>query len=410
MPLLTHRQPVCGPSQQRNRWPLRPSGGGPPSTIQNMTQPLDICIRGDGIVGRTLALLLARERLRIGLVSQRPAPSPDVSMASADVRAYALNAKSKALLESLRCWPDARHATEVLAMQVKGDDGGEINFSATELQVPGLTWIVDVPALEAQLTEAVRFQPQIELLAAPQAAALTVICEGKASRTRAEFGIDFDVTPYPQRAIAARLACERPHAQTARQWFSQGEILAFLPLDGAQGNSVAIVWSVRDERAQSLLEASPADFCQQLEAASEGVLGQLTLMSERAAWPLQMARAACWAGTHEGKAWALAGDAAHNVHPLAGQGLNLGLADVAALAQTVQAREYWRSVGDAKLLRRYERSRKAAVLAMGTTMDGLQQLFAQNSVNWQALRNWGMNGFENSGLLKQWVARQAMGF
>lgn len=378
-----------------------------------MTQPLDICIRGGGIVGRTLALLLARERLRIGLVLQTPAPPPSDSpkgKSSSDVRAYALNAKSRTLLESLRCWPDAQHATEVLSMQVKGDDGGEVNFSATDLKVPGLTWIVDVPALEAQLAEAVRFQPQIELLDAPQPAGLTVICEGKASSTRAEFGIDFDVTRYPQSAIAARVTCERPHGQTARQWFSQGDILAFLPLGGPQGNSVAVVWSVEDARVQTLVDASPAEFCHQLEAASETCLGQLTLTSERHVWPLQKAEAKRWTGIRAGKAWALAGDAAHNVHPLAGQGLNLGLGDVAALAATLREREYWRSVGDEKLLRRYERARKAEVLTMGATMDGLQQLFSQKSVAWQTARNWGMNGFERSGLIKQWVARQAMGF
>ncbi|MDO9196337.1 FAD-dependent monooxygenase [Rhodoferax sp.] len=375
-----------------------------------MTQPVDICIRGGGVVGRTLALLLARERLRIGLVSKTAATASSAVPDTGDVRAYALNAKSRALLESLRCWPDAQHATEVLAMQVKGDDGGEVNFSATELQVPGLTWIVDVPVLEAQLADAVRFQPQIELIEAPQPAALTVICEGKSSSTRAEFGIEFDVTPYPQKAIAARLTCELPHAQTARQWFSQGEILAFLPLGGPQGNSVAIVWSVHEDRAQALLDESPAEFCQRLEAASNGSLGKLTLISERGAWPLQMARAERWAGTHAGKAWALAGDAAHTVHPLAGQGLNLGLADAAALATTLREREYWRGVGDEKLLRRYERSRKAEVMTMGATMDGLQQLFSRDDASWQALRNWGMNGFERSGLLKQWVARQAMGF
>lgn len=379
-------------------------GWTPPSTIPAMSQPFDICIRGSGIVGRTLALLLARERLRIGLVVQTPAAS-----AGGDVRAYALNAKSRALLESLRCWPDAQHATEVLRMQVKGDDGGEVNFDAAELKVPGLTWIVDVPALETQLAEAMRFQPQIELLDAPQPAGLTVICEGRASSTRAEFGIDFDVTPYPQQAIAARLACQAPHAQTARQWFSNGEILAFLPLDGPQGNSVALVWSVQEGRVQSLLDESPEGFCQQLEAASGHSLGQLSLISERSAWPLQMARASRWTGTHEGKPWALAGDAAHSVHPLAGQGLNLGLADVAALAATLRERAYWLPVGDEKLLRRYERSRKAEVATMGAAMDGLQQLFAQDKAGWQAARNWGMNGFDRSGLVKRWIARQAMG-
>lgn len=375
-----------------------------------MTQPFDICIRGNGIVGRTLALMLARERLRVGLVSANPSAAKAGSPPKGDIRSYALNAKSRALLESLRCWPDARDATEVLAMQVKGDAGGEVNFSAAELKVPGLTWIVDVPVLEAQLADAVRFQPLIEILDTPQPAQLTVICEGKTSSTRAEFGIDFDVTPYAQKAIAARLSCELPHEQTAYQWFSQGEILAFLPMGGEQGNSVAIVWSVNEDHAQALLDESPADFCEKLEKVSEGRLGKLSLISERSAWPLQMARTEHWAGTWEGKAWVLAGDAAHNVHPLAGQGLNLGLADVAVLATTLRDREYWRSVSDEKLLRRYERSRKAEVAAMSAAMDGLQQLFAQTATPWQNMRNWGMNSFERSGLIKQWVARQAMGF
>ena len=387
---------------------MRECGVAMPSTIPPMTQPLDICIRGDGIVGRTLALLLARDRLRVGLVSQASAVPSSPTPKSGDVRAYALNATSKALLESVRCWPDAQHATEVRHMQVRGDTDGEVNFSAPDLDVPGLTWIVDVPVLEAQLAEALRFQPQIVLLDAPQDATLTVVCEGKASSTRAEFGIDFKVTRYPQSAIAARVLCETPHAQTARQWFTQDEILAFLPLNGPQGNSVAVVWSVQHDRVASLMQASPVEFCQQLAEASEGCLGKLTLISERGAWPLQRAQADRWSGTHDGKAWVLAGDAAHNVHPLAGQGLNLGLGDVAELAAVLHGREYWRSVGDEKLLRRYERSRKAEVATMGATMDGLQQLFAQDGTSWAALRNWGMKGFERSGLVKQWVARQAM--
>ena len=147
-----------------------------------MTQALDICIRGSGIVGQTLALLLARERLRVGLVT--PTAAPGQPEAVADVRAYALNARSRQLLDALRCWPDPTHATEVLAMQIKGDAGGDLNFGAERMQVPGLTWIVDVPVLEAQLAQAIRFQPQIELLQAPRPAALTVICEGRASSTR----------------------------------------------------------------------------------------------------------------------------------------------------------------------------------------------------------------------------------
>lgn len=373
-----------------------------------MPQTFDICIRGAGVVGRTLALLLARERLRVALVAG-PAPT---APPAADVRAYALNTASRRLLESLRSWPDPAHATDVTRMQVWGDQGGEVCFDAATQGVPALAWIVDVPALEARLAEAVRFQPQVELVDAPVPAALTVVCEGRASRTRAEFGVEFDAAPYPQHAIAARLVCERPHGQVARQWFSQDGILAFLPLDGAAGNTVAVVWSVAPEQVPSLLALDAAAFAQRLQTASRGTLGALSLNSERVAWPLQFAQARHWCGAvapADHGSWVLAGDAAHNVHPLSGQGLNLGLGDVQALAQVLGEREDWRSVGDLRLLRRYERQRKTALLPMGLATDGLQQLFSRPQGPWQMLRNWGMRSFEHSGPLKNWMTRQAMG-
>ncbi len=370
-----------------------------------MAPALDVCIRGAGVVGRTLALLLARERLRVGLVDQQSAPNGGHS----DVRAYALNPASRELLETLRAWPDAAHVTPVAAMQVHGDDGGEVSFDAADQGAAALAWIVDVPALQERLGEALRYQPLVERLQAPRPAALTVVCEGRASATRAEFGVQFEVTAYPQRAIAARLTCEQPHGLVARQWFADGEIVALLPMggpvEGAQGNLVALVWSVREERADALLALDPAAFALEVEKACARALGAMALATDRAAWPLQLARADRWCGP----GWALAGDAAHNVHPLAGQGLNLGLADAKALADVLQQREYWRGVDDLKLLRRYERSRKADVLAMSATTDGLQQLFAQPPGAWALLRNWGMYGFEHSGPIKQWVARQAMG-
>ncbi|APW47433.1 FAD-dependent monooxygenase [Rhodoferax antarcticus] len=372
-----------------------------------MKNQYDICIRGGGIVGHTLALLLARERLSVGLVAQSPVrPTPG----GPDVRAYALNAKSKALLESVRCWPSPQHATPVTQMRVLGDDGGEVNFSAEALNVSALTWIVDVPLLEARLAEAMRFQPQIEVIDCPKPATLTVVCEGKDSRTRAELGVTFEVTRYPQRAIAARLTTEQAHGQTARQWFTQGEILAFLPLDGEQGHTVGIVWSVKESRVDALMQASEEAFCAELGQVSGQCLGGLKLSSERVAWPLVAAQASRWIGsTPEGKSWALAGDAAHAVHPLAGQGLNLGLGDVADLASLLHSRAYWRPVNDNKLLRQYQRARRAEVSATALAMDSLQQLFSSTSPTWQALRNWGMNGFERSSLAKQWAARYAMG-
>ena len=369
-----------------------------------MTQHLDICIRGGGIVGHTLALLLAREQVRIGLYVP-PAPTPS----EPDVRVYALNAKSKALLASVRCWPDAQHATEVTGMQVLGDDGGEVNFSAAGLDVPALTWIVDVPTLEAQLREAVRFQRHIELIDAPRPATLTVVCEGRASKTREEFGVEFAATPYPQHAIAARLSCEKPHAQVARQWFQANDILAFLPMDGALGQSVGMVWSALAARVPELLALDEQDFCNEVEALSQGCLGKLKLISPRKAWALQSAQASRWIGVSNKQSWALAGDAAHTVHPLAGQGLNLGLGDAAELAAVLHSRAYWRPVNDVKLLRRYERTRRAAVTSTDLAMTALQQLFAREGGGWQKLRNWGMQGFELSGMTKQWAARQAMG-
>jgi 2-polyprenyl-6-methoxyphenol hydroxylase-like FAD-dependent oxidoreductase len=365
-----------------------------------MAAPFDVCIRGAGIVGRTLALLLARDRLRVGLVESPPPPEH-----RADVRAYALNAASRELLLQVRAWPDDGHATPVMAMDVRGDEGGRLRFSAQDENVPALAWIVDVGPLLAQLGEAVRYQPRIEVLSAPQAAALTVVCEGRASSTREEFGVHFDVASYPQRAIAARLECEKPHGGTAHQWFDDGNVLGLLPLGGPQGNSMALVWSVQEPRADELLAVAVPEFQARLEAATGQALGRITLVGERMAWPLQRAQADRWCGA----GWALAGDAAHNVHPLAGQGLNLGLADAQVLAQVLHEREYWRSLGDEKLLRRYERARKADVLAMAWTTDGLQQLFAQTAEPWAWLRNWGMRGFDRSGPLKRWVVRQATG-
>ena len=381
-----------------------------------MALPPDICIRGAGIVGRTLALLLARERLNVALVDV-PAPT-----ATPDVRAYSINSAAKALLQDLRCWPEAPAVTPVHQMQVWGDDGGQLHFGAGDHGVGELNWMVDVPVLQDRLAQAVQFQPQIQVVQAPVAAPLTVVCEGRASQTRAELGVGFDITHYEQHALATRLLCERAHEGIARQWFGwghapglsqpQAEVLALLPLGGEGGREVALVWSVHPLRAQELMGLSADDFAAALAGACGHALGGMQLSAERAVWPLQLARAERWIGPMQGQnkqAFALAGDAAHALHPLAGQGLNVGLGDAAELVQVIRAKEFWRPLYDPKLLRRYERARQADVQAMGLVTDGLQRLFAQPGPVWQNLRNWGMRGFDRSGPLKHWMTQRAMG-
>ena len=360
----------------------------------------DVCIRGDGVVGRTLALLLAKERLRVALCT-----TPHAKSAPQDVRAYALNQSSKRMLDGLRVWPSQDLATPVSAMHVWGDDRGAVSFNAQDAGQDALAWIVDVPALEQNLLDACRFQSQIETVQQPATATLTLICEGQKSASRAGVAAEWTRKPYPQKAIAARLTSSVPHGGAARQWFAGSDVLALLPMGGAGGNSFGLVWSVDAERAELLADLPPPDFCAAVTAVCGAEVGLLELISPTATWPLALSTAQHWVGP----GWALAGDAAHTVHPLAGQGLNLGLADAAGLAGVLAGREYWRGLGDEKLLRRYERARKAEVAAVGAVTDGLHSLFSQTGGPWQAARNWGMNGFNASKGIKNWLTRHAAG-
>ena len=371
---------------------------------------VDVLVRGAGIVGQSLALSLARLGLQVGLRPEEPRAKADP--AAPDVRAYALNASSVALLKSLKVWDalPAHAATPVYDMHVQGDaEGAAIAFSAWEQRSGELAWIVDAPVLERELGAALRFSPHVHVLSAAQAdhvkADLVALCEGKASATRAALGVRFERHDYGHSAIAARLVASTPHQGTARQWFRAPDVLALLPFDAPEPQrSYALVWSLPRERCAELMALSDEDFAAALMAATRGEAGDLLLASARAEWPLAIAQASAWSGP----GWVLLGDAAHLVHPLAGQGLNLGLADVAALTRVVESREPWRPLSDEKLLRRYVRARALPTWAMGRVTDGLLQLFSHEAPAARELRNRGLGLVNRLTPIKRWLTARAL--
>jgi len=366
-------------------------------------QDFDVRVSGAGIVGKALALSLARLGLSVALRGA-PAGGP----VRVDIRAYALNAASVALLQELKVWPALAGgaATPVHEMRVRGDrSAAAIEFSAWEQRVGELAFITDAAALEHELDAALRFAPYVTRVDSDVAATLVAHCEGRAAASLVGLDAGFERHDYGQRAIAARLVSTLPHRHVARQWFGAPDVLALLPFDRPEARrSYALVWSLPNERAEALLAVDGAGFESALAEATNGEAGVLSLASERAAWPLARGSAARWCGP----GWVLLGDAAHVVHPLAGQGLNLGLADVAVLAATLAQREPWRDLGDERLLRRYVRQRAAPTWAMLRITDGLQGLFAEADSPLRLLRNNGMTLVDRITPLKRWLTARAL--
>ncbi|WP_119153764.1 FAD-dependent monooxygenase [Caldimonas tepidiphila] len=362
-----------------------------------------VAIRGSGIVGKTLALSLARSGFSVAL------SAPASAAATQDLRTYALSARAVALLQSVKVWDalPAHAATPVYDMRIEGDvpGGGPLEFSAWEQGVRELTWIVDAGVLEEVLDHAVRFQPHVTLVEGEVSAELLALCEGKASRTREALGVQWDRRPYGHTAIGARLVADAPHQGVARQWFRSPDVLALLPFDRPQpGHSYGLVWSVPESRVDALMALDDAAFADALTEATGGAAGRLRLSAPRGTWPLAIARADRWCGP----GWVLLGDAAHVVHPLAGQGLNLGLADVECLSRVLATREGWRRLGDERLLRRYERERALPTWAMGSVTDGLLHLFAAPDAPLRELRNRGLGLVNRLTPIKRWLTRQAL--
>jgi ubiquinone biosynthesis UbiH/UbiF/VisC/COQ6 family hydroxylase len=378
----------------------------------------DVCVSGSGAVARALALALSVQGWRVALASEPGSLAPREH----DIRTYALNARSIEVLERLRIWPALKQfATPVHEMCVKGDRGGELRFTAWQQCVSELAWIVDAGALERLLGDAIRYAPHVTQIESTEGqapavqASLLAVCEGKHSSTREALGASFDRQPYGHWGVAARLRASRPHAGVARQWFRSPDVLALLPFqDPEPGASYGLVWSMPQAQAQQWL-AEPAEVFEaglmkaiaDSDPAGAAQVGELRLHGAPAAWPLAVAQASPWSGP----GWVLLGDAAHQVHPLAGQGLNLGLADVDVLSKVLREareREPWRSAGDERLLRRYERARWLPTRAMAGLTDGLLHLFETDQGLVRELRNTGMGLLNQWSPVKRWLVGQAL--
>lgn len=378
-----------------------------------------IVICGAGIVGLSSALALARKGQRVTLLAP-PATVPAASPDTYHPRVYAISPSSQRFLAELGVWdamPAAR-ITPVQAMEIYGDADGRVDLNAWQAAQSQLAWIVESGEIERVLLQAVRmfgiswlpercvgYRPGAVQTAAGEwiEAELFVGADGAASPLRTAAGIPHTSVPYDDTGLVVHLDAERAHHGTAFQWFRDDGVLALLPLpDTADGPQVSMVWSMHNAQAQALQTLAPEEQSAQLEQmlahAAQGRVGRLRMRSKLHAFALTLDQARMTA-----PGIALAGDAAHRVHPLAGQGLNLGLGDVEALARIVAEREPYREAGDARVLRRYQRARAESVLAMRVATDGLHRLFGARTAPLAWLRNAGMRWVDAAPLLKRYL-------
>ena len=385
----------------------------------------DIVIIGGGLVGLSLARALAETGLTLALVEPQPpaASPPSLSITGGwDNRVYTVSPGSAAFLERCGAWqhlPRDRIA-RVETMRVYGDAGASLEFTAYDAGIRELAWIVEARALQQGLRMALRGQDIQEycpatwtgLVIEPGAAALkledgtglsaklVVGADGAESRVRAAAGIAVATREYGQSGVVANFSCERPHRGTAFQWFMRDSVLALLPLPG---DHVSMVWSTAQERGRELRALPAEQLAAEVEAASHRALGGLRLLGPGAAFPLKRQRVKQFTAPRV----ALAGDAAHNVHPLAGQGVNLGFRDARALAEVLASRGPRHDCGDHALLRRYERARAEDVAAMELMTDGLQKLFMNDAVWLTKARNLGLDLVDRQPLIKNFLVHHA---
>src|SRR5450631_1234591 len=378
-----------------------------------------VVIAGGGPVGLALACALTGCEVQvIEGAAARGAPWPD----DFDLRIFAVSPGTRDFLRDLGAWErlDPRRVAPVRRMEIFGDADARLAFSSR----PGsaLAWIVEAGRLAESLESLAKESGHVTLHRGVAAAAfgavagsawaelangeriegdLLVGADGPDSLVRVKTGIAFEEQPYGESAVVANFEIEKDHGAVARQWFRSDGVLAWLPLPGRR---ISIVWSTPDARADELLGLAPADLERRVRDAGRGKLGELRLISPTARFSLRSVRVAepVAAGV------ALVGDAAHAVHPLAGQGVNLGFQDAQVLADIVAGRSSVERPGDLRVLRRYARERREDVTAMHFVTDGLDKLFATGGEGARAFRNLGLRLVDAQPWAKAALVRRAM--
>jgi 2-polyprenylphenol 6-hydroxylase len=378
-----------------------------------------LVIAGGGPVG--LALACACPGFDVHVVegsAARATPWPE----EFDLRVYAVSPGTRDFLRDIGAWEslDPQRVAPVRRMEIFGDEGARLSFSAR----PGtsLAWILEAGrltgALEAHAatfpnvtiergTPAVAFGASATLAWAELADGrriegdVLVGADGPDSRVRSALGIAAEEEPYAEAAVVANFETQSEHGGIARQWFRADGVLAWLPLPGRR---VSIVWSAPLAHAEMLAALEPRELEVRVRDAGAATLGDLTLVSPVARFALRSIRVA----QPVAPGVALAGDAAHAVHPLAGQGVNLGFQDARHLADAFEHRGALERPGDMRVLRRYARERREDVTAMHFVTDGLDRLFAAGSPGARTLRNLGLRLVENHSSAKSALARRAM--
>ncbi len=392
-----------------------------------MSADYDVVIIGGGMVGTTLACALGDSDLKVAVIEARPAEM-EWAEDSIGMRCSAITAASQQIFTSLGAW-DAMAAMRVSPfreMQVwDGEGNGAVHFDSADIAQDKLGHIVENRVIQAALTRRIDDFDNVELLCPEMledqdtsselvkltlkergeiTTRLIVGADGANSRVRQHAGIETNGWSYNQSGLVTTIRTELPHQETAWQRFMPTGPLAFLPLNNG---CCSIVWSTTPAHADELLAMGDDAFMVALSHASEQRLGNVIEVGPRGAFPLKRQHAETYIGHH----LALIGDAAHAIHPLAGQGVNLGLLDAAALAEVLlTAHTKGKDIGATHVLRRYERWRKGENLIMMTAMDGFKKLFGSEALPLKWLRNEGLTITDKLPLLKNQIMLHAMGY